>query len=239
MEWTLDQENLYSNPLMTDHGRIRIRELCKENAISIPSITGDCFMQAPFWKARELEAARLEQDFIAVCKACHLLGIKQVVVPLVDNGRIENRDHEDRLVDVLSGWQDQLSLMNIRIIFESDFNPKELARLLSRLDVTLFGINYDIGNSAAQGWNAEDEFEAYGQLIVNVHIKDRIVGGSTVPLGTGNADFEAVFIQLGKINYKGNFILQTARSTGLDHERTLGIYRDMTLAWALNYLGTV
>ena len=55
MEWTLDQERLSENPLMTSEGQARIRELCRRHDVSIPSLTGDCFMQAPFWKARAAE----------------------------------------------------------------------------------------------------------------------------------------------------------------------------------------
>jgi hexulose-6-phosphate isomerase len=35
MEWTLDQENLYENPLMTEVGREEISALCKNNNIRI------------------------------------------------------------------------------------------------------------------------------------------------------------------------------------------------------------
>jgi hexulose-6-phosphate isomerase len=45
-----------------------------------------------------------------------------------------------------------------------------------------------------------------------VHIKDRIRGGGTVPLGTGDADFPTVFSQLNKIRYDGDITLQVARS---------------------------
>jgi L-ribulose-5-phosphate 3-epimerase len=51
MEWTIDQDRLRENPLTTDAGRAEIGHLIRENALRIPSLTGDCFMQAPFWKA--------------------------------------------------------------------------------------------------------------------------------------------------------------------------------------------
>ena len=47
--------------------------------------------------------------------------------------------------------------------------------------------------------------------IIKVHIKDRILGGSTVPLGSGNTDFEIVFNALSSINYQHDFIFQSAR----------------------------
>ena len=86
--------------------------------------------------------------------------------------------------------------------FESDFDSENLSRFIARLDEEFFGINYDIGNSAALGFLPSKEFEAYGNRIVNVHIKDRPFGGTTVPLGTGDADFKTVFFShTVRLNY--------------------------------------
>ena len=117
------------------------------------------------------------------------------------------------------------------MIFESDYAPAELARFIDRLDPNTFGINYDIGNSAALGFRATEDFAAYGQRIVNVHVKDRLLGGTTVPLGTGSARFDEVFHELGRISYGGNFILQTARAQDDDHVSPLLRYREMTVNW--------
>ncbi len=54
-------------------------------------------------------------------------------------------------------------------------------------------VNYDSGNSASLGYDPRDEFAAYGARVGSVHIKDRVKGGSTVPLGTGDTDFMALF----------------------------------------------
>ena len=65
----------------------------------------------------------------------------------------------------------------------------------------------------------------------NVHIKDRLRGGTTVPLGTGNADFGRIFAALARTGYRGNYILQTARATDGDHAGALERYRDMAAGW--------
>lgn len=231
MEWTLDQDRLYENPLLTSRGQEQIRALCNRHAMSIPSLTGDCFMQAPFWKANGVTAAALQRDFLAVADACSQVGIEMVVVPLVDNGRLDTRNQEDILVEFLLAHVDFFKSHGVSVIFESDFAPAELARFISRLPADTFGINYDIGNSAALGYNVTEEFAAYGERIVNVHVKDRVLGGTTVPLGTGQAQFETVFAELARQEYTGKFILQTARATDGSHAQTLCRYRDMTLAW--------
>lgn len=235
MEWTLDQDHLYENPLMTEVGRSEIKILSASNRVQISSLTGDCFMQAPFWKSTGAARIELEKDFIAIAKSCSEVGILILVVPLVDNGRLDNIEQENELISFLESQESYFLLNKIKIAFESDFNPKELARFIKRLNPNVFGINYDIGNSAALGFDPSEEFSKYGKRIMNVHVKDRILGGTTVPLGTGNADFRMVFSELAKINYKGNFILQTARAIGVGHAEILSSYHNQTIMWIQNY----
>ncbi len=235
MEWTLDQDSLYENPLLTETGQAAIRALCKRHELSIPSLTGDCFMQAPLWKAQGEKRIALERDFIEIAKGCAAIGITMLVVPLVDNGRLESADQEDELVHFLESQSDFFEENRLKVVFESDYVPQELARFIARLDPVLFGINYDIGNSAALGFTPKVEFEAYGQRVLNVHVKDRVLGGATVPLGTGSVNFDAVFAALGQINYRGNFILQTARDAYGNHADALCTYRDLTVDWLKRY----
>lgn len=235
MEWTLDQDKLYENPLLTLTGQTEINVLRQRHGLVIASLTGDCFMQAPFWKAQGGEQKALQHDFLAVAEACTAVGISMIVVPLVDNGRLENTKQEDVLVAFLQDHAGFLTEYALKVVFESDFAPVDLARFIGRLDPVLFGINYDIGNSAALGFNPSEEISAYGQRIINVHVKDRVLGGTTVPLGTGNADFKTVFKELARLSYAGNYILQTARAPDGDHAKVLCRYRDMTIDWIENY----
>ena len=239
MEWTLDQERLYENPLMTVEGQSRIHALIREYQMAIPSLTGDCFMQAPFWKTEGKAKADLKADFLAICLACSAVGIRMVVVPLVDNGRLDNAAQEDELVEFLLSQQNFFAEQGIQVIFESDFMPAELRRFIDRLPIGRFGINYDIGNSAALGFDPVEEFATYGSRVLNVHVKDRMLGGTTVPLTTGAADFDVVFAELAGVNYQGNFILQTARATDKDHAGALRAYHEMTMQWIRRSLAAI
>lgn len=232
MEWTLDQERLYENPLMTPQGQKEIGALCQAHRLAIPSLTGDCFMQAPFWKTSGQDGAALEVDFIAIARACAEIGIEMIVVPLVDNGRLEDAQQEDAVVYFMLAQEDMFRALGLRIIFESDFAPREVARFIGRLPTDTFGVNYDIGNSAALGYKPDEEFAAYGPRIVNVHVKDRVLGGTTVPLGTGNADFPTVFKLLRENGYAGNLIMQTARASDDDHAGALHQYMKRIETWA-------
>ncbi len=231
MEWTLDRERLFENPLMNANGRQEIRQLCEQHGIEILSLTGDCFMQAPFWKSDGSRRTALLDDMGAVLEAAAELSISYIVIPLVDNGRLEN---EQQVETLYSGLETMHSLMgdaDIQIAFESDFPPTRLQKFIASLDEALFGINYDIGNSAALGYNPSEEITAYGSRILNVHVKDRILGGTTVALGQGNADLPRVFQLLKEADYQGQYILQTARAVDGDHVGVLCRYRDMVNRW--------
>jgi len=233
MEWTLDQDDLYKNPLMTKEGQKLINIICKKNNFSIPSLTGDCFMQAPFWKSQNTrERNNLKNDFKQVLISCSNVDINLVVIPLVDNGSLDNKEQEDYLINFLLEQVEMTSKLGIKIVFESDYGPLELSKFISRLDSLNFGINYDIGNSAALGFDPVEEFQAIGNRILNIHIKDRYINGETVELGLGNANFSLVFEQLRLQKYNSNYILQTARATNSQsHSEILLKYKNFVEFW--------
>lgn len=225
MEWTLDYKDLKKNPLIDKSKHLTIKNNCVKNEIKINSLTGDCFMQCPFWKSEGKEQAYLKEIFKLVFYSCVSNKIQIIVLPLVDNGSIESSFQERELINFLISQYEYLKKYKIQIAFESDFSPKRLASFIKNFPSSNFGINYDVGNSASMGFEPQKEFEEYGSRIINVHIKDRKKNGSTVPLGHGDANFDEVFKLLFFNNYKGNFILQTARCTKNDHIGVLDKYK--------------
>ena len=230
MEWTLDQHNLNKNPLMTKNGQKKIKILSNKYGISICSLTGDCFMQAPFYKVYGKDQYKLLKNLKSVITACGFMGIKFIIFPLVDNGSLQSKEQEKKLKYGLSFVESLLEKNKVKIVFESDFPPNRLYDFISDFPPEHYGINYDIGNSAAYGFDPKKEIKAYGNKILNVHIKDRLLGGTTVPLGMGNADMENIFYLFKSIKYNGNYILQTARAKN-DDVGALCKYRDQVLQW--------
>jgi len=234
MEWTIDQERLRENPLTTESGRGAISRLSRGNAVEIPSLTGDCFMQAPFWKADGQAREALIADLDLVLTSCAALRIVFVVIPLVDNGKIESAEQTEVLLRVLLDRGTALSRHGTRIVFESDLPPTELAQFIARFPPELFGINYDIGNSAALGFDCSEEIAAYAPRILNVHVKDRLRGGTTVPLGSGAAEPAKAIRLIENSGYSGQYILQTARAADGDHAVALARYLGMVTQWIGN-----
>ena len=215
IEWTLDQKKLYSNPIFTKSGIKQIKNLKKKNKIEIISLTGDCFMQKPFWKIKKNN--HLKNDLFNIISACSKLKIKYVIVPLVDQSSLKNKKEEKRLIAQFKKITPFIKKCKVEILFESDYEPYKLKKFIENFDKRLFGINYDTGNSASLGYNIDNEFKIYGKYIKNIHIKDRLYKGKTIRLGEGNVNFKKLFKNINKINYKSLLVLQTARSTNAKH----------------------
>tara|TARA_B000000565_G_C23762325_1_gene368864 strand:- start:16 stop:855 length:840 start_codon:yes stop_codon:yes gene_type:complete len=234
IEWTIDEETFVDNPLMYSEGRKKIKEVSKINNIKIPSLTCDYVMQKPFWKMNESESVKAKENFINIVNACYDLNIEIIVVPIVDNGRLENTNHKDNIINFFNRFREKLEKLNCKIAFESDMKPSELLKFIKNFDAN-FGVNYDTGNSASLGYDPSEEISVYGHRIINVHIKDRKLGGSTVPLGSGNCSFDNVFRNLNMASYNKNYILQTARDFDGNHSKVLKEYKDMTTEWIEKY----
>ncbi len=231
MEWTLDHDRLAENPLMTRPGQIEIRALSAKHQVKIGSLTGDIFMQMPFWRVTDAERDQRLMEFEAVAQACAQVGIKFIVVPLVDNGAMRTPEEENTVINEFCKRSDWLKSLGLAVVFECDYPAQKLANFIARFPEDQFGVNYDIGNSAALGFDSTEEIAAYFPRILNVHIKDRMLGGTTVPLGTGNAKLAATMADLVKRGYRGSYILQTARAADGDHAGVLARYRDMARGW--------
>ena len=216
IEWTLDYKDIFLNPIFVKSDIKKISFLKKKYSVKIISLTGDCFMQKPFWKVKK--SIKLIEDFKKIIKACGVLKIKYIVIPIVDKGKIQTKSQEIKLINELNKLNNFLKANRVNILFESDYNPKLLSKFINKLDKSIYGINYDVGNSAGLDYDIDKEFEYYGERIKNIHIKDRQIKGNTVRLGMGNANFKKLFINIKKFNYKGSLILQTARAANKNND---------------------
>jgi hexulose-6-phosphate isomerase len=64
-----------------------------------------------------------------------------------------------------------------------------------------------------------------------VHIKDRRLGATTVPLGQGDTDFRSLREQLIQYDYRGDFVLQVARGEAGDEPRWLAGMAALASDW--------
>ena len=211
IEWIYDSPGESDNPLGSDDGLAEMLRQSEKCNIAVVSVCADYFMECPLVKAGPAEQEERTNKLLWLLDRCKLAGIRRVVLPFVDNSKIDGDAEEAQVVEVLRRVLGPAEKANVELHLETSLDPKRFASLLAKLPHPYLKANYDSGNSASLGYDVRDELAAYGGRIGSVHIKDRIRGGGTVPLGTGNANIPLLLSQLFRLGYKGDFVMQIAR----------------------------
>jgi len=210
IEWIVEKP-VETNALMTDSGRAEIKKVIASTGVRIDYVCADIFMQQPLVRMTEETKSQNKEYLATILKNAKEVGAIGVEIPFVDNSSIKNDVEKQEFIDVM---QDSFKLakdMDLKISLETDLSSIDFQELLENIDLDHIQANYDIGNSASLGFDPKEELEAYGLKILNVHVKDRKLGSTTVPLGTGNANINYVFQKLQEIGYSGGLTMQAAR----------------------------
>jgi L-ribulose-5-phosphate 3-epimerase len=210
MEWIFEVSNIDRNPLYTDIGVEEIKKVKQKFGISINSVVADYFMERLLFG--EKKTIRDNVDMLKVLiTQCHKCGIPIIEIPLVDASALRSATEKKEFVQNMKEPLRLAEKLDVKISLETSLPPREFKNLILMFRPFKICVNYDMGNSASLGFNPTEELSLLGSYIINVHIKDRLKGGGTVPLGKGATDFKAVFDGLKQSNYSGDFILQAAR----------------------------
>jgi L-ribulose-5-phosphate 3-epimerase len=211
IEWIYDQFGADVNPIATDEGIDSILELAKFHGVRVVSVCADYFMDWPLVRASSAELEERSSALLWLMERCRRLAIERIVIPFVDASRIDTDFELKQVVATIGRALRRAEDLGLELHLETSLGPDRFAELLGRLPSALLKVNYDIGNSASLSYDPREEFAAYGDRIGSVHIKDRLKGRGTVPLGTGDADLPAVFDCLRALSYAGDFVMQIAR----------------------------
>ena len=201
LEWTLDYNKFDHNPLIKNPKKVF--EYLKQNKVQVKTVTADFFMQKPPF-LRNNNTSNYLQKLIRIANN---FKIKYIIIPLVDNSSIKKKYSEKKIIDYFKALHKNTNFKKLKILFELDLPPNKILKFMNKLN-GLFGINYDIGNSASNGYKFENE-KKYFHKVFNIHIKDRKINGGSVPLGKGDVEFGKFFLFLQKIKYSRLLVLQT------------------------------
>ena len=210
IEWIVEKP-VETKALMTDSGKAEIKKVIASTGVRIDYVCADIFMQQPLVRMTEEIKSQNKDYLLGILKNAKEVGAIGVEIPFVDNSSIKNDKEKQEFIDAMQDVFKLAKDLNIKISLETDLSPFAFKELLEQIDLDFIQANYDIGNSASLGFDPEEELDAYGQRILNVHVKDRKLGGTTVPLGTGSADIQGVFQKLNEIGYVGGITMQAAR----------------------------
>jgi len=230
VEFILDFNNVEENPIIKKGGIDEIQLLSEQTGVTVKTICADYFMEAPLHSTNKIESELSQQIMTRLLNSSKELDITDVVVPCVDQSTLADQSALDRFVEKLMPMVALADRYEINISLETDLAPQPFAELLDRFDSNCVTVNYDIGNSAALGYDLIEELDAYGHKITDIHIKDRVLNGGSVVLGDGAADFNCFFNKIKEFNYQGPYIMQAYRD-----EDGIDIFKEQ-LKWITPFL---
>ncbi|MBX9977173.1 MAG: sugar phosphate isomerase/epimerase [Alphaproteobacteria bacterium] len=210
IEWIYEKPYEEKNPLINDFEINHLKKIINDTGIHVKSICADYYMTehliqkgAPFEK---------HWGHLAwLCQQARLLDIRYIILPFVDASSLQTKEDCSVLIKSLQNFFHHNQHAGIEIHLESDLHPKDFKNVLEGVNHPMLKMNYDVGNSASLGYDPDEEFELLGSYLGSVHIKDRVLSGKTVPLGTGDAKFDVCFGWFEKLNFDGWYVLQAAR----------------------------
>jgi len=230
IEFILDFDSIKHNPLLREDGIFEINKVVDRTGVKVKTVCADYFIEAPLHSENIKTSEYSQKVLIKLLSNVKNLDVNVIVIPCLEKSTLKDRIVLDSFIEKMKPIVEAAEKFKINLSLETDLQPNLFFELLERFDSEMVTVNYDIGNSAALEYDPDEELEAYGNKITDIHIKDRVFGGGPVTLGEGNADFSKFFNKLKEFDYQGPFIMQAYRD-----EEGIEIFKKQ-LSWISKYL---
>lgn len=211
IEWVYEKETENVNPLKDDVGIAGVNELAAKTGVGVWSVCADFYMMERLVTDHGVPDRENIEHLKSLIERCSRLGVRYIVLPFVDSSSLRSSAEVSGLVEMLESTLPTSEKYGMELHLETDLQPNELKRIFERIRSPRLKANYDIGNSASLGRDPSQELISIGPWLGSVHVKDRLLGGGTVALGSGQADFLTCFRLIRAAGFRGPFVLQAAR----------------------------
>ena len=213
IEWIYDEGDWHPrwgfNPIIDREWREEIRNLSFTHNVGVHSICADYFMNGGFSRSTDNQVSILN----ALIFIARSLKIKIIVLPFLEMMAIKNWKKETEVIKNIGSVLDLCNLYGVKLALETELDGKNIKRFIKKFNSPHVGVCYDLGNTVSYGHNSPWDIRLLGDLIFEVHIKDRKIGSDkSVNLGEGDVDFNGCFKALKNIGFNGPMILQANRS---------------------------
>ena len=216
IEWIFDTYE--KNPIMNKQIN-EINNYISKFQIKVNSICADYFMINKLFNESESNIKKNLNKLEELAINGEKIGAKIIEIPLVDNSSLKTEKDKKEIVTNLKKVIPKIKDLGLILTLETDLPPEEFLNLLEMFEKNTVYANYDTGNSASLGYNINEEFKILKNKIKNIHVKDRIFNGTTVPFGLGDTNFEEFFKILNKSEYSGDLIIQGSRIERMEPEQ--------------------
>ena len=205
IEFIVERKHNPNNPIWSDLGIEKIRQLAKKNGLYLNTFCNDFIIDNCL-----INGSSVINQTLELISRGKKLGVKKLVLPLFEKSEMLYSNFQN-YKNVLHELGDAARENNILIYLETVLNGEELLEVLNELNHSNIHCVFDTGNRIAFGHDIYKDIILLGNYIKHVHIKDKTSLDENVLLGTGKVDFQRVFQALVEINYKGAYTFETFR----------------------------
>lgn len=205
IELIAEREHNENNPLWTDKGIEKIKNLCDKNRLSLHAFCNDYIID----HSVEDGADSFDQTIKFILRG-KLLGIQKLILPMFEQSEITENNF-DKYKHVLKELGDVAQKSNMFICLETILNGINLRDFLQYLNHSNIGCVFDTGNRIAYGHDIYSDIKLLGKYIHHIHIKDKNDNNENVLLGTGRVNFYKIFESLSAIEFGGPYTFETTR----------------------------
>jgi len=208
IEWIFEAPGFEQNPIWTPAGRAEVRALIAANGVKVQSVCADFFMRQRLAGDGEAARARHEAVLARLIEAAREVGADRILLPLLETSAVDTPELRLEVTESLRRVAPIAEQHGVTLGLEMEIPGADYARLIEDVASPRVRAYYDTGNSTAQGLDIAADVVPLLPLLCAVHVKDRVRGGGSKPLGTGDANFQGFFPRLLGAGFRGDFVLQ-------------------------------
>lgn len=208
IEWIFEAPRYRENPLWTEQGREEIRGLIAESGVRVQSVCADYFMQCRLAGESASKTTESLDVLGELIVAAHSVGADRILIPLLETSAVDTPELKREVALNLRSVTPIAQRYGVTLGLEMEIPGADYAALVQSVGSPYVRAYYDAGNSTAQGLDIGQDILSVLPLLHAVHVKDRVKGGGSRPLGSGDANFTAFFRALLSRGFRGDFVLQ-------------------------------
>ena len=206
IELIAEVQHNVENPIWTDNGIKEIKQLVKDNNLTLHALCNDYIVEHLFLLEEVI------QQNINLLTQVKKLGVEKYIMPFFESSEL-TKDNMQEYIEPLRRIAKVANDVNIEVCLETILTGQELIELLRLINMPNVKAVYDTGNRVAFGHDLPGDIRLLGDNIAHVHIKDKNKNNENVLLGTGLVNFESVFYALNDIKYVGPYTFETTRGS--------------------------
>ncbi len=229
IEWIFEAPRFEQNPLWTEEGREEIRALVERSGVRVQSVCADYFMVRKLAGESAAALADNRDVLTELIVAAHSVGADRILIPLLETSAVDTPELKREVVASLRSAAPVAERYGVTLGLELELPGHEYARLVASVGSSHVRAYYDTGNCTAAGADIASDIVPLLPYLHAVHVKDRVRGGGSKPLGTGDTNFAGFFPALLRAGFRGDFVLQHyfGEQPELEAERALSFVKQL------------